>query len=363
MVDMPPRVTAAVTDPIGLYRVRDSAYAADLLLAAVTEFDVFTWLAGHGPVRVEMLREAMGWAERPADVLLTYAAALGLVGRDFDAGDVIELTTLAREHLVAGSAYDLRAYYGSLAERPAVREFAHVLRSDQPAAWASAATNGDGDGGPSGGDRARDWSGRLGDVEFASRITAAMDARGAFLGPALARATADLPIGRLLDVGGSSGIYAADVLDQHPGASAAVFERAPVDQAARTLLAERGQHDRIDVITGDMFTDPLPTGFDVHLYSQVLHDWDRARVEHLLAASYRALPPGGWLLDHDTHIDADKTGPLPVAEYSALLMHSTPGKCWSTGELSAMAQVVGYVDVTVRPTAADRSVLLARVPA
>lgn len=33
--------------------------------------------------------------------------------------------------------------------------------------------------------------------------------------------------------------------------------------------------DRIDVITGDMFAEPLPAGFDVHLYSHVLHDWDR----------------------------------------------------------------------------------------
>ncbi|MDN5747359.1 MAG: methyltransferase domain-containing protein [Pseudonocardia sp.] len=351
-----------VTDPTSLYRVRDGAYAADLLIAAVTEFDVFTWLAVHGPARAEVLRAALRWAERPADVLLTYAAALDLVSRDLAAGDVVELTALAREHFVAGSAYDLRTYYGSLAERPAAREFARVLRTDEPAPWASAISDGDADRAGSGNGGARDWSGRLADVEFASRITAAMDARGAFLAPALARATADLPVGRLLDVGGSSGIYAAAVLEQHPTASAAVFERAPVDQAARTLLAERGQNDRIDVVTGDMFVDPLPTAFDVHLYSQVLHDWDRSRVEHLLAASYRALPPGGWLLDHDTHVDADKTGPLPVAEYSALLMHSTPGKCWSTGELAAIAEAVGYIDITVRPTAADRSVLLARVP-
>ena len=32
-------------------------------------------------------------------------------------------------------------------------------------------------------------------------------------------------------------------------------------------------NDRIDVVTGDMFTDPLPSGFDAHLYSHVLHDW------------------------------------------------------------------------------------------
>lgn len=361
--------SGGVTDPTVLYRVRDGAYAADLLIATVAEFDVFTWLAEHGPVRAEVLREAMGWAQRPADVLLTYIAALGLITRDAAAGDVVELTAMGREHLAAGSPYDLRAYYGSLAERPAVREFAWVLRSDGQAAWASATTSPEDTGeegaagqGTTRPEQASDWSGRLGDVAFARRITAAMDARGAFLGPALARAVSDLPVARLLDIGGSSGIYATAVLDQHPGATAAVFERAPVDQAARTLLAERGHDQQVEVIAGDMFTDPLPSGFDVHLYSQVLHDWDQARVEHLLAASYRALPPGGWLLDHDSHINADKTGPLPVAEYSALLMHSTPGKCWSISELAAIAEQIGYVDITCRPTTGDRSVLLARVP-
>jgi hypothetical protein len=63
-------------------------------------------------------------------------------------------------------------------------------------------------------------------------------------------------------------------------------------------------------------------------------------------ASFTTLPPGGWLLDHDTHINADKQGPLPIAECSVLLMHSTPGKCWSTAELADMAQRVGYVDIT-----------------
>lgn len=361
-------VSSGVTEPTVLYRVRDGAYAADLLIAAVAEFDVFTWLSEHGPARAEVLREAMGWAQRPADVLLTYSAALGLITRDAAVGDVVELTALGREHLAAGSPYDLRAYYGSLAERPAVQEFARVLRTDGQAAWASATPSPEDTGEGPGGqhiarvDQSSDWSGRLGDVAFARRITAAMDARGAFLAPALARAVSDLPVARLLDVGGSSGIYATAVLDQHPAATAAVFERAPVDQAARTLLTERGHDRHVEVITGDMFTDPLPTGFDVHLYSQVLHDWDQARVEHLLDASYQALPPDGWLLDHDSHINADKTGPLPVAEYSALLMHSTPGKCWSVSELAAIAEHIGYVDITCRPTAGDRSVFLARVP-
>lgn len=358
------RVIDGVPDPTALYRVRDGVYAGDLLIAAVAEFDVFTHLVATGPRTAADLCASMGWAPRPTDVLLTLAAAHGLVHRDVDADDLVTVTDLARAHLVAGSPYDLRAYYASLAERPAVREFVTVLRTGAPAAWASATTPGRAASAAAdaGGNAPTDWSGRLGDVAFARRITAAMDARGAFLGPSVARAVDDVPGERVLDVGGSSGVYASALLERRPAARAAVLERPPVDAAARTLLAERGLDGVVDVVTGDMFTDPFPRGFDVHLFSQVLHDWDAARVEQLLAASFAALEPGGVLLDHDAHIDADKAGPLPVAEYSALLAHSTPGKCWSVGELAATASRVGFVEVEHRPTAADRGVLVARRP-
>ena len=343
MVDAP--------DPTVLYRVRDGVYAADLLIAAVAELDLFTWLAAQGPVRAADLCAGLGLAERPADVLLTYCAALGLVDRDLDADDRVELAELGRRHLVAGSPFDLRAYYGSLAERPAVPELTNVLRTGAQAAWASAHV-----------DHEPDWSERLSDPAFAERITAAMDARGAFLAPALADSIAGVPMKALLDVAGSSGVYSAAILAGRPGVRAAVFERPPVDTAARTLMRARGLDERIDVISGDMFADPFPTGFDAHLYSHVLHDWDAARVEQLLAASFTALPPGGFVIDHDTHVDADKRGPLAVAEYSVLLMHSTSGKCWSVRELADMAARVGFVDVEHRPAAGDRGVLLARKP-
>lgn len=355
--------SVSVLDPTALYRVRDGIYAADLLVTAVTDLDLFTWLNARGPLRAAELADELGLAQRPADVLLTYCAALGLLKRDVTDGDRIQITALARQHLVAGSPYDLRAYYASLTERPAVAELGHVLRTGEQAAWASATPHGNGPTPTEASVTSQgDWSTRLADAAFAARITAAMDARAAYLGPALAAAIEDLPIGALLDIGGSSGSYANAIIEGRPNAWAAVFERPPVDQAAPTQLRERGWGERISVITGDMFTDPLPHGYDVHLYSQVLHDWDAQRVEQVLAASFTALPPGGWLLDHDTHINADKQGPLPIAEYSVLLMHSTPGKCWSIAELTDIAQRVGYVDITHRQTVCDRSVLLARKP-
>jgi hypothetical protein len=128
------------------------------------------------------------------------------------------------------------------------------------------------------------------------------------------------------------------------------------------MIDRRKCSARVSVDAGDMFAGPLPRGFDLHLYSNVLHDWDTEKVRALLAASFAALDPGGMLMIHDAHLDADKRGPLPVAEYSALLMHSTEGKCYSRAEMASYLGDAGFSAVTFTPTAADRSVMTANKP-
>jgi hypothetical protein len=331
-----------MTDPTPLYRLRDGVYAPDLLIVAIAELDLFTLVHEAGVVDAAELCERLGLDARAADVMVTYLVARGLFQRVSDGR--VGLTGLAAEHLVAGSPLDLRSYLGSLRERPGCAELLAVLRTGEPAGWASAG---------------EEWAERLDEPCFAQRITAAMDARAAFLGPRLAATLRDIPARRLLDVGGSSGAYASALVAARPGLRATVFERPPVDAAARALLADRGYADRVAVASGDMFTDPLPGGHDLHLFSHVLHDWGEEQVRALLAASFEALPPGGCIVDHDTHIDEGKSGPLPVAEYSVLLMHSTPGKCWSVGELAAMVTDAGFADVEERATAADRTAIVA----
>jgi SAM-dependent methyltransferase len=125
-------------------------------------------------------------------------------------------------------------------------------------------------------------------------------------------------------------------------------------------VGARGFADRVEVLVGDMIADPLPTGFDMHLFSNVLHDWDEPLVKQLLAKSAAALPPGGLIIIHDAHINANKTGPLPVAAYSALLATITEGKCYSEKEMADYLAEAGFVDFTFAPTAADRSVITAR---
>ena len=57
-----------------------------------------------------------------------------------------------------------------------------------------------------------------------------------------------------------------------------------------------------------------------------------------------------------------RTGPLPVAAYSALLMTISDGKCYSEREMAEYLTRAGFVDVKHFPTVADRSVITARKP-
>lgn len=327
-----------------LCALRDGIYADDLVLAAVGWLDVFSWLVEH-PADLGDLCRGLDLSPRPADVMCTLFRAMGLL----EPGEVVlRPTPLARYHLVAGSPFDLTPYYASLRERPGCRELLNVLKTGEPAGWAST------EGGA-------DWASKLTDVAFAREFTAAMDARAKLLAPALARAVADLPGHRLLDVAGGSGMYASAVVDARPNLQATVVERIPVDSAARALLGERGYADRVNVVAGDLFED-LPLDHDLHLLSHVLHDWDEDGVRRILDVSFNALVPGGWLVDHDAHINADKTGPLSIARYSVLLAHSTRGKCWSVRELEVFLHDAGFVEIDHRPAGGDRTVVVGRKP-
>jgi predicted O-methyltransferase YrrM len=328
-------------DATPLLRLREGVYAGDLAIAAIVELDLFTRL-GDQQLTAPEIASAFGLAQRPTVVMCDLLASLGLLEQ---VGDRFRASALARVYLVDGAGGDLRAYFASLRERPAVGELAGVLRSGTPAAWASA-------------DAGEDWEERLDDPAFAERITAAMDARGRVLGPELARALDSLAMRSVLDVAGGSGVYGCALLDADPALRVTVLERPPVDRVARALLARRG-YDAVEVVTGDMFR-ALPEGHDLHLYAHVLHDWDVPAIERLLRASFAALAPGGWVVDYDAHLDGDRAP--AVAAYSALLMHSTEGRCYSVEETAAMMRAAGFVDIQTRFTAGDRSAVIGRRP-
>jgi cyclopropane fatty-acyl-phospholipid synthase-like methyltransferase len=195
---------------------------------------------------------------------------------------------------------------------------------------------------------------------FAEAFTAAMDCRGRVLAPALAAFVDCGKARRLLDVGGGSGVYSVALAERFPALAATVLEAAPVDAIARRTIRAAGLEGRITVVDADMFTDAWPTGHDVHLFSNVLHDWDEGDCQKLLAMSAAALPADGHLLIHDMLLDDDKAGPLWAAEYSVLLSTITQGRLYSAAEIGGWLAGLGFEIIAHAPTALGRGVLTAR---
>ena len=168
----------------------------------------------------------------------------------------------------------------------------------------------------------------------------------------------------LLDIAGGSGIYACAFVDRHPHLTATVFERPPVDGWRARAIAGRGFATGSACRAGDMLRDPLPPRARRPPALERPARLGRAGGRpYPRAPASRRSPPGGLLVIHDAHLNAGKTGPLPVAAYSVMLMHGTEGRCYSVAEMFERTSAAGFRDQAFVETAGDRSLVTARKPA
>jgi SAM-dependent methyltransferase len=327
-------------DPTPIFEAFRGNHATELLVAAVVEFKVFERLSQQ-PRSFEALRQEIGLAERPATVLLTALRALGLVRGDLREG--LELTELAREHLVPGTDFDVSGYLGLATESPGVRAMIERLRTNQPAGHAPD-------------EQGAAFIYREGlesamEQELsARRLTLALAGRAKNVAPVLAE---QVPLGDarlLVDVGGGTGIYSIAWLRNHPRLRAIVWDRPEVLKVVLEMAEAYGVADRLECRPGDMFVDAVPTGADVILLSNILHDWDVPQCAQLVERCAKALSPGGRLLIHDVLLNDALDGPLAIALYSAALFSLTEGRAYSAAEFQGWLTAAGLELLPIVPT-------------
>jgi len=330
------------TDPTEIFCHRDGIYAPELVAAAIVGLDFFSWLA-KSPADAHAICASLGLADRPVDVMLTLFCAMGYVEKKDGA---FHLTEIAREFLMRDSPWFVGPYFAHFVNRPIYKGLLETLHTDKPS-WSGAAAQ-------------KPWAEAMEDDTFAEQFTGTMDSRGRYVGPVLA-AQLDLKSHRaLLDIAGGSGIYACCISAAHPHLKVTVFEKPPVDRVTQKSIAKRGFAERVGVASGDMFRDSLPAGYDVHLWSNALHDWDAATVKLLLEKSFAALPPGGLVVIHDRHLNREKTGPLRIAAHSVFLMAGTEGRYYSVAEIEAFLGAAGFAARDYREVILDYSIITAR---
>lgn len=341
---------ASTQDPTGLFDIVRWGLGSELFAAAVSHFKLFERIAKQ-PMSFDALARELGLAPRAATVLTVAIRAMGLLAEDSQ--HRLELTPIAREHLVPGGEFYMGDYVGLSAEQPGVLNIVQRLRSNQPVE----AKKDD----PGAAFIFRDGMESAMDHDAsARRLTMALAGRARIVAPVLAERFSLKGAKRLLDVGGGTGLYSIGLLKANPDLRAVVWDRGPVLNVAREMGQKYGVLDRLELVPGDMFGDPVPAGCDVMLLSNILHDWDIPECQRLLDRCAGALPTGGQLLIHDVFLNDEMDGPLSIALYSTALFVITEGRAYSAAEYRKMLKQAGLESGEIVSTLVHCGVLPAK---
>jgi demethylspheroidene O-methyltransferase len=154
----------------------------------------------------------------------------------------------------------------------------------------------------------------------------------------------------LLDVGGGEGAFLTAVANRAPGLRLILFDVPAVAARAQTRLAAAGLADRVQVVGGDFFADPLPTGADVVSLIRVVHDHDDSAALALLAAVRRVLPAGGTLLLAEPMSDTPGAEPMGDAYFGFYLLAMGSGRARTADELGTLLREAGFENIRQRST-------------
>ena len=151
----------------------------------------------------------------------------------------------------------------------------------------------------------------------------------------------------LLDVGGGTGAFLAEVGRAHPGLTLSLFDMPAVLAAVPATL-----RDRLRLCPGDFRADPFPEGPDTISLIRVLYDHSDASVATLVAKAHDALPPGGMILVSEPMSGGDRPDPATDIYFAVYTLAMRTGRTRSLGEIAGMLQAAGFADL--RPRAGDR---------
>jgi L-tyrosine C(3)-methyltransferase len=275
-------------------------HAAFQYLNAAAELNLFELLE-EGPLTKDEIGARLGLAERANDVLLLGCTSLGLLEKDdgryrlarvlstllptpdwkrfkdtvafeqyvvyegqLDFTESLRTNTNAGLRRVRGSGRDL---YHRLAENPHMEQvFYRYMRS---------------------------WS------ELANRhLVAGLDLS---------------ETKRLLDCGGGDAVNSIALAEANPHLEVTVFEIPATKVIAEKKISEAGLSERVSVVGGDMFADPLPTGFDCVLFAHQFVIWTPEENTELLRKAYEVLPDGGRVAVFNSMSNDEGDGPVVAA--------------------------------------------------
>lgn len=311
-----------------------SGFRAAKLLFVVNELGLFEHLAS-GPGSLRELPAHTGIAEPRLRVLVNAMVALGLLDQQ---GDEYANAPLAAAFLSGQTATDLRPAlrFWNRLSFPVWTNLEHALRSGQ-GQWRPSASEED--------------------QRIFSEGVEALTASAAQM---LATRCDFSQHRRVLDLGGGTGSWLLPMLCRHRHLQATLVEHPGPAAIARDRLAADAATRSVEVVVGNLFSDPIPAGHDVVLLAHVLHGYTPAQNIELLRRVRAAVAEPARVLLVDNWTDASHTHPQLSTLFAAeFLVFLGQGDVYSEDEVYGWLRETGWRPIERTPLSGPQSVVVA----
>lgn len=327
-----------MTKPADLTRLVPTlfGFAAFQQLRAASELQLFEFLDQHGPATCEQVAEGLHLPARSARALLLGTTSLGLVEAGPDGHRLGEDIRNAFDDGTWALVRDIVEFQHRLAYLPAT-EYTESLRTGRNEGLKH--VPGDGD---------NLYTRLEQSPELENLFFRGMTAWSELSNPVLLHQVDYRGASRVLDLGGGSAVNAIALARAHPHLEVTVFDLEGAVEVARDNVAAAGLADRVRVMAGDMFVDPLPEGHDLVLLAHQLVIWSAERNQELLSRARDALPSGGRVVVFNAFADDGGRGPLYAALDNVYFttLPAEQSTIYEWGEHERWLTAAGFTDLT-----------------
>lgn len=163
----------------------------------------------------------------------------------------------------------------------------------------------------------------------------------------------------LLDVGGGTGAFLAEVAHVYPRLTLSLFDMPAVLAAVPSAL-----QGRLQLCRGDFRADPFPQGADTISLIRVLYDHSDASVGALISKVFNDLPSGGRILISEPMSGGHQPDRATDVYFAIYTLAMRTGRTRSAAEIGRLLGSAGFTHIRAR--AGDRpyvtSVVTAKKP-
>jgi ubiquinone/menaquinone biosynthesis C-methylase UbiE len=151
------------------------------------------------------------------------------------------------------------------------------------------------------------------------------------------------PAWRVLDIAAGHGAFGIALAKRNREAEVVALDWPNVLVVAEENARRAGVIDRFRKLSGSALDVDYGDDYDLVLLTNILHHFDPAGCERILAKAHRALKPGGRAVTLEFVPNEDRVSPPEAATFSLVMLVTTPsGEAYTFTELERMCAKAGF---------------------